>query len=373
MKKQSLFLTILGVLLVAVLSACGQTQPVEKVETVAVEEAQPVEEETAQVEVATEAEEAAAPAEEATTEETMGQTAAAPAGQDEPLDIILVAHAASAWDAFWVVVEQGNHDAAEDFNVNLTILAPDEWCPECTAALIDQALAAQPDGIGVTVSDGQLFQEPMQRVIDAGIPLLTYNSGDQRPEGERLPLIYIGQDEHLGGYQGGKKLIEAGGTKGVCVNQAVGSTNLDQRCQGFIDAFEEAGLEAEVLAITNDAGEASTTISDYSAANPDVDTYLTLGPNGATPFYSFLEAEGLEGQIIHGTFDLGPEIVAHIKDGTTLFGIDQQPYVQGYLVVQWLAWINRYGLSLPGNVLTGPGFVDSSNVELVESVAGKYR
>ena len=356
MKKQSLFLTILTVLLVAILSACVQSPAVERVDTVEVEKAEPVEE-AAEVEVQTETEEAAAPT-----------------GQDEEtLDIILVAHAASAWDAFWIVVEQGNHDAAEHHNVNLTILAPDEWCPECVASLIDQALAAQPDGIGVTVSDGQLFEEPMQRVIDAGIPLLTYNSGDQRPEGEKLDLIYIGQNEYLGGWQGGQRLIAAGGTKGVCVNQAVGSTNLDQRCKGFTDAMVDAGFEAEVLAITNDAGEAATTISDYSAANPDVDTYLTLGPNGATPFYSFLEAEGLEGEIIHGTFDLGPEIVANIKDGTTLFGIDQQPYIQGYMVVQWLAWINRYGLSLPDDVLTGPGFVDASNVELVESLAGKYR
>jgi simple sugar transport system substrate-binding protein len=234
-------------------------------------------------------------------------------------------------------------------------------------------LAAKPDGIGVTVSDGALFEEAMQRVIDAGIPLLTYNSGDQRPVEENMNLIYIGQNEYLAGQQGGERLIAAGATKGVCVNQGVGSTNLDQRCKGFTDAMTAAGLTAEVLGISNDAAEAATTISDYAAANPDVNTFLTLGPNGATPFYAFVEAEGLEGQVIHGTFDLGPEIVAHIKDGSTQFGIDQQPYIQGYLVVQWLSWMNRYGLSIPANILTGPGFVDSGNVEQVEALAGKYR
>lgn len=347
MKKRAYLLLVLGLISALLISACSGGQAPAASEEAAAAEAP-----------------AAAEA----------QVEAEPVAQnDETLDIILVAHAASAWDSFWVVVEQGNHDAARDHNVNLTILAPDEWCPECVAALIDQALAAQPDGIGVTVSDGQLFEEPMMRIVDAGIPLLTYNSGDQRPEGEKMDLIYIGQNEYLAGQQGGQRLIAAGATKGVCVNQGIGSTNLDQRCKGFTDAMEAAGLSAEVLAITNDAGEATTTISDYAAANPDVDTYLTLGPNGATPFYSFVEAEGLEGQIIHGTFDLGPEIVAHIKDGSTLFGIDQQPYIQGYMVVQWLAWMNRYGLSIPADVLTGPGFVDSSNVEQVEALAGKYR
>ena len=158
------------------------------------------------------------------------QVQAEPVAQtDDKLDIILVAHAASAWDSFWKVVEQGNHDAAEDFNVNLTILAPDKWCPECVVKLIDQAVAAKPDAIGITVSDGALFEDAMKRAIDAGIPVMTYNSGDQRPAGENIGLIYIGQNEYLAGQQGGDRLIKAGATKGVCVNQGVGSTNLDQR------------------------------------------------------------------------------------------------------------------------------------------------
>lgn len=341
MRKYANLSVVLSILLMLVLSACAPAAP------------------------APAAQEAAAPA---------AQVQAEPAAQtDDQLDIILVAHAASAWDSFWKVVEQGNHDAAEDFNVNLTILAPDKWCPECVVKLIDQAVAAKPDAIGITVSDGALFEDAMKRAIDAGIPVMTYNSGDQRPAEENIGLIYIGQNEYLAGQQGAARLLAAGGTKGVCVNQGVGSTNLDQRCKGFTDAFEAAGKSADVLGISNDAAEAATTIGDYAAANPDVDTYLTLGPNGATPFYAFVEAEGLQGQLIHGTFDLGPEIVAHIKDGSTLFGIDQQPYIQGYMIVQWLSWGIRYGLSTPANILTGPGFVDSGNVEQVESLAGKYR
>ncbi|NJM42483.1 MAG: sugar ABC transporter substrate-binding protein [Anaerolineae bacterium] len=271
------------------------------------------------------------------------------------------------------MVEQGNNDAARDHNVDLTILTPDKWCPECVVKLIDQATAAKPDAIGITVSDGALFQDAIKRAVAAGIPVLTYNSGDQRPADQNIGLVYIGQNEYLAGQQGAQRLIKAGAKKGVCVNQGVGSTNLDQRCKGFSDAMKEAGLEAEVLGISNDAAEATTTISDYAAAHPDVNTYLTLGPNGATPFYAFVKQEGLEGKLIHGTFDLGPEIVSHIKDGSTQFGIDQQPYIQGYMVVQWLAWGLRYGITTPGNILTGPGFVDSSNVEKVEALAGKYR
>ncbi len=288
------------------------------------------------------------------------------APEEQRLKIIMVQHALCAWDSFWCTVEQGAKDAAAAMNVDLTILGPDKFELEKTAALIDQAVAAQPDGLAVTVTDPKLFKDPIMRALDAGIPVVGYNAG-AGPEKDGIPyLTYIGQDEYQGGYQGGKRLIAAGAKKGVCINHQVGHAGLDARCNGFIDAFKEAGLEAEVLAITNDPAESQTIIDDYYTANPDVNAFLTLGPNGANPFYAFVEARGLKpGDILHGTFDLSPEIEAHIKDGLTLFGIDQQPYLQGFGSVMWLTLVKRYGImpALPVTP-TGPGFVTKENVGL---------
>ncbi len=299
----------------------------------------------------------------------------AAAQEDEPLEIYMVQHALCSWDAFWCVVEKGAQDAAEMFNVNLTILGPDEFDINKVAELIEQAVAAQPDGLGVTVTDPVLFAEPIQAAIDADIPVVGYNTG-RGPIEDGIPyMTHFGQDESLGGYQGGLRLIEAGATKGVCISHQVGNTALDQRCEGFIQAFEENEMAAEMLGISNDPAESQTIIDDYFTANPDVDAFLTLGPNGANPFYAFLEAAGMEASdFVHGTFDVSEEIVQNIKDGMTLFAIDQQPYLQGFLAVQWLAWSNHYGFTPPGPVTpTGPGFVDASNVELVEELAGTYR
>lgn len=80
------------------------------------------------------------------------------------------------------------------------------------------------------------------------------------------------------------------------------------------------------------------------------------------------------GDVLHGTFDLSPEIVANIENGTTLFAVDQQPFLQGYLSVVTLHLLQRYNISpaLPVTA-TGPGFVDKSNIELVKALAGTYR
>ena len=167
-------------------------------------------------------------------------------------------------------------------------------------------------------------------------------------------------DEFQGGYQGGLRLIAAGGKRGVCINHQVGHAGLDARCKGFVQAFTEKSLKAEVLGIKGeDAAQSQTTISDFDTANPDVNAFLTLGPSGATPFYAFVEASGMQaGSFYHGTFDTSPQIEAKIKDGTTLFAIDQQPYLQGYGAVMYLVLANRYGIkpALPVTA-TGPGFI----------------
>ncbi len=287
--------------------------------------------------------------------------------------VIAVQHAECSWDSFWCVVQNGINTAASNMDVDVDILAPDEFDLDKTASLIEQAVAANPDAIMLTVTDSVLFKGPIMKAIDAGIPVIAYNSG-AGPIVDDIPYYtYLGQDEYQGGYLGGLRLAADGGTRGVCINQQVGHAGLDKRCKGFVDALTEKGIEAEVLAITDDPAESTTIISDYYAANPTTDIFMTLGPNGATPFYVFLENEGLSG-VKHGTFDLSPEINENIASGVTMFGIDQQPFLQGYGGIQALNLLIRHGVvpALPVTP-TGPGFVTLDNLSMVETLAGEYR
>jgi simple sugar transport system substrate-binding protein len=287
--------------------------------------------------------------------------------------VIAVQHAECSWDSFWCVVQNGINTAAANMDVAVDILAPDKFDLDKTASLIEQAVAANPDAIMLTVTDAVLFKGPIMKAIDAGIPVIAYNSGNG-PIVDDIPYYtYLGQDEYQGGYLGGLRLIADGGTRGVCINQQVGHAGLDKRCKGFVDALTEKGIKAEVLAITDDPAESTTIISDYYAANPTTDVFMTLGPNGANPFYVFLDNEGLSG-VKHGTFDLSPEINANIASGVTMFGIDQQPFLQGYGGIQALNLLVRYGVvpALPVTP-TGPGFVTLDNLSVVEMLAGEYR
>ena len=71
------------------------------------------------------------------------------------------------------------------------------------------------------------------------------------------------------------------------------------------------------------------------------------------------------------TFDLNPEVIKRIKAGDIEFAVDQQQYLQGYLPIVFLKLFKTNANTVGGGqpVLTGPGFVDKSNVATVEKLA----
>jgi simple sugar transport system substrate-binding protein len=295
---------------------------------------------------------------------------------DKPVTLIMVQHAMCAYDPYWCVVQKGMEEAAQQMGVKLTILGPDKFDLEKTAALIDQAGAAKPDGIGLVVTDNVLFKTPIMKIIDAGIPVVTYDTG-LGPEKDGIPyLTFWGSEDYVQGYYGGLRMVAEGTKKGVCINHQVGHSGLDARCKGFTDALAEKGIPAEVLGVKGeDAAQVQTTISDYYTANPDVNGYLTLGPSGSEPFYAFVEASGLKvGSFIHASFDISASGVKAIKSGVTSFVMDAQPYLIGYGTVETLVLYLRYNITpAMGISATGPGFVDKTNVDIVEKLAGTYR
>ena len=64
-------------------------------------------------------------------------------------------------------------------------------------------------------------------------------------------------------------------------------------------------------------------------------------------------------------------MVNSIKAGEVLFAVDQQQYEQGYLPIVMLKLFQDNANTLGGGqpVLTGPGFVDKSNVDKVAEYA----
>jgi simple sugar transport system substrate-binding protein len=286
------------------------------------------------------------------------------------IDIEVVTHG-QASDPFWSIFKNGVVQAAKDMGVTANYSAPDTFDMVKMGQLIDAACAKKPQGLVISLPDATALGPSVTKCIQAGIPVISANSGSDAYKALGI-LTHVGQDETVAGKAAGERMKAAGGTNAICVNQEVGNAGLDARCAGFADGF---GGKSTVLGVDlKDPTTAQQKIAATLTADPTIDTVMALGPTGSTPALAAIQ--GLSGRKINlGTFDLSADVLTAISNGTMLFAVDQQQFLQGYLPIVFLTYYNLYGL-MPGGgepILTGPGFVTKDNVATVQANTGTTR
>jgi simple sugar transport system substrate-binding protein len=277
------------------------------------------------------------------------------------ISIQVVTHGQAA-DPFWSVVKNGVDAAKEDMGVDVQYRAPEKFDVPAMRKLIDSAIAKKPDGLAVSVPDPDALGPSIEKAVDAGIPVVTLNSGGD-VSAELGALAHVGQTEREAGVAAGERMKSAGVTNALCINQEVGNAALDQRCDGFEEGL---GGKVSVLAVDlADPTSATSRVQNSLKKRTDVNGILTLGPTGADPTIKALQEGGKLGKIKLGTFDLSPTVLEQVRDGRLEFAIDQQQFLQGYLPVQMLALYEQLGLRPVGEVRTGPAFVTKENAAQV--------
>lgn len=269
---------------------------------------------------------------------------------------VVVSHG-QASDPFWSVAANGVSDAGDDMGVTVEYQAPGTFDMVEMSAIIDAAVASQPDGLIVTIPDADALGDSIRAAVAAGIPVISMNSGSDVFADLGI-LVHVGQTEYEAGLIAGQRFASAGVGSAICINQEVGNVALDLRCQGFED-----GLGVDVAVIPVDLADPTgtqETVSGVLQANP-VDGILTLGPTGAGPTLAALEDSGLLGDITFATFDMSPDVLEAIVAGDMMFAIDQAQYLQGYLPIVLLTKFLETGAVPLGSVsrviLTGPQLV----------------
>ena len=236
--------------------------------------------------------------------------------------------------------------------------------------LIDAAVNQQPDGLVVSIPDADALGPSIQRAVEAGIPVISMNSGSD-VAADLGALLHVGQSEYDAGVAAGQRLAEMGGTKGICVNQEVGNVSLDQRCDGFAEGF---GHPVTVVPTANDPTEVQSKVRAALESDPEVDTVLGLGASlVGEPAVAAAEALGRDDVMI-ASFDLSAGFLQSVADGKAAFAIDQQQFLQGYLPVAFLTLNAQYGLMPGGDVPSGPNLVtQDSAAQVIELSAQGIR
>jgi len=286
--------------------------------------------------------------------------------QGSGLKFAMVTH--SDEGSFWSVVKKGAEQAAKDAGVELT-WSPSNNDPQKEAQLIDAAVSQKVDGLAVSVPNADAIKGSLQKATDAGIPIITLNSGldDYKALGA---ITHVGQTETLAGEAAGAKFKAAGVKKVLCVIHEQNNIGLQQRCDGVKKGFGGTVDNVNVKG-TADIATTQTELKSKLQADKSYDQVITLNPDIASAAKTAIKGASSDAKL--ATFDLSPQIIKDIAAGDVEFAVDQQQYLQGYLPVMflklYLANANTVGGGQP--VLTGPGFVDKSNASTVAKLSGE--
>jgi simple sugar transport system substrate-binding protein len=297
----------------------------------------------------------------------------------DKMKFYVVSHGGPA-DPFWGVVMKGAEDAGKEFVVDVTYLGPEKFSIQKLVDMVETAVADNPDGLVVTVTDAKALDEPLKDAINnKGIPVVAINVPDYRGFEEKIPyLAYVGADDYMVGIEGARRMLKEFAPekpkRGVVSVHEVGHAGLEARARGITEVFTEAGIPVEKLATSPNASETYQAIDAYLTKNPDTDAVFCLGPLDTHPTLKLLEEKDLVGKVKLGAVDLSDIMIKAIKEDKLVFTVEQQQYLQGYLPINLLILYNKYGLIPHDDILTGPAIVDKSNVEIVEEmVSKKYR
>ncbi|HEX2143207.1 MAG TPA: substrate-binding domain-containing protein [Glycomyces sp.] len=280
--------------------------------------------------------------------------------QDETFTVAMITHGVEG-DTFFDIVRAGAEAAAAKDNVELQYYADDT--AQGQATLVQNAIDQDVDGIAVTLARPDEMAASVAAANEAGIPIVAFNAGIEQWV-DVGAMSYFGTDEHLAGTAFGERLTEEGAQHAICVVMEQGHVALETRCASLTDAF--AGQTDTIYVDGSDMTDVKSTITSTLQSDPTIDYVVTLGAPFAMTALDSVEEAGSEASV--ATFDMNADAAQAIQDGRIKWSVDQQPYLQGYESVDalWLYLTN--GNTMGGGtepVLTGPSFVDESNIDTV--------
>jgi ribose transport system substrate-binding protein len=297
-------------------------------------------------------------------------------GGDYTFEIIVKSYQSSYWQA----AVSGVNQKAEELGVTVNCTGPNSESDIADQVqMLNNAINAAPDGIGLAACDQSACLDALQTAMDKGIPVVCFDSGiPDAPEGSVYSTVAT--DNYGAGataaenlYAGLKdKIASASAPVRIGeVNQEATSESIINRGLGFIDKFAElaaadgktvavigndkyvSDATAEVVAeadadiIIEVAVPAQTTVelcaTEASAIMNKADTIGMFGSNQVAAEGILTANENLnvlgtdpETSVLAAGFDAGSVIKGAITAGTMYGAVTQSPLAMGQTTVETL-------------------------------------
>jgi ribose transport system substrate-binding protein len=142
--------------------------------------------------------------------------------------------------------------------------------------ILESFITQRVDGIAISCLNGDFLTDTINRAIDSGIPVVTWDS--DAPKSKRL--AFWGVDDYASGTIMGQEAIKRLDGKGkVALITSMGAANLQNRLQGVRDALAKApGIQiVETYDIKEDTVRAAEIMATGSRRYPDLSAWISVG------------------------------------------------------------------------------------------------
>ncbi len=284
-------------------------------------------------------------------------------GDQEPLEIYVILKATSPQMEFWQVVRQGIEVAAREHLVETTVVGP--WLEQQVddqIAIMQGVIESAPDGIVLAASDYDRLSVPVQRAIQAGIPVVTVDSDVDND----AVISFIGTNNVEAGRRAGEEmltLVQSDATIAI-VSHVPGVATAIEREEGVRQALntrEGSGATLGPDYAMNDEERAREIVERLVSPEIGVDGIIALNETSTVGVSRAIADLGLEGIVRVVGFDASTDEVSFLERGVIQALVVQKPFNMGYLSLETLARHIR-GAAVEQRLDTGSVVVRATNM-----------
>ena len=265
---------------------------------------------------------------------------------------------------FWNAVFTGAQAAATEYNIELTVTAPDdEEDFEGQNALIENAVEEGTKAIIFSAIDYEANAAAIDAAAQAGVLIINI---DSQVNSDHVSA-YIGVDNYGAGRMAAQSALDgvSGQLRVGLVNYEVNGANGRDRAAGACDAFQESG-RAEVIATVQthpNSEDARRDVLEMLRDHPEINVLVALnepiGVGTARAVHQMQRADDL--WLV--AFDSNGETVDALQNGAVDALIVQTSYSMGYFGVQSAyKMLAGQGSSVETNNVTAAAVVTRDNM-----------
>jgi simple sugar transport system substrate-binding protein len=298
-----------------------------------------------------------------------GSSAASIFGVNQAYKFTLVNHVTT--NPFFTPTQNGAADACKLLGCSYQWTGSDNSVVGDMVSAFNTAVSAGVDGIGVSLISLTAFNQPVEKALAAGIPVVAYNAdaaGNAR-------LAYIGQDLFVSGQEMGEHIVSLVPSGDIALFIATpGSLNIQPRIDGAQATLKShPSIKPHVVATGAALPQELSTIQAYITGHPSYKGFFAVDGGSTQSIGQVIQKQNLNGKVKGGGYDLTPVTQQTVASGALQFTIDQQPYLQGFLPILELYLYKASGsLTGPADVNTGLKFLDKTTVAPYNSTKSRY-